>query len=125
MADSILDNLITSCLKLSPIERANVLESSKELEIAYATAAGQGSSNVPNAEDDVDYHYVCFVKAANGYLYELDGDLKGPVNRNILLSQDEDSLIQPALDAVRDYIANENGGDPNFSLLALVNNTSG
>jgi len=68
---------------------------------------------------------VCFVKGASGYLYELDGDLKGPVNRNIVLSQDEDGLFQPGLDAVRDYIRRENEGDPNFSLLALVNTAGG
>ena len=107
------------------MERASVLESSRELENAHATAAHQGSSSVPNAEDEVDHHYVCFVKGANGNLYELDGDLKGPVDRKILLSQDEDALIQPGLDAIRDYIVRENGGDSNFSLLALVNQPSG
>ena len=37
------------------------------------------------AEDEVDFHYVCFVKSSKtGHLYELGGDRKGPVDHGIL-----------------------------------------
>lgn len=81
----------------------------------------QGQSAVPeNAEDDVDYHYICFVKSqSTGHLYELDGDRKGPVDLGFL-PPDEDLLGSSVLRVVKDFIARENGQNPNFSLMALV-----
>jgi ubiquitin carboxyl-terminal hydrolase L3 len=69
-------NLLKSCIRLPPQERALVLEGSEELEHMYKIAAEQGDSRVPdNAEDEVDFHYVCFVKShKSGRLYELVSD---------------------------------------------------
>ena len=76
---------------------------------------------MPNAEDEVDFHYICFVRGKDGqFLYELDGDLKGPVCRGPLATQEADSLFEIGLNAVREYIQQENRGDPKFSLMALV-----
>ena len=121
MANSTLAKLLDSCLPLPPILRARVLEDSKELESAYKHSALQGDSNVPeNAEDEVDFHYVCFVKShKDGHLYEMDGDRKGPVNRGALALED-DLLSTSALKAVRRFIHRERNDTSNFGLLALV-----
>lgn len=52
----------------------------------YKTVALQGDSEVrANPEDEVDFHYVCFVKShRNDHLYELDGNRKGPVDWGLL-----------------------------------------
>ncbi|KAL8911315.1 MAG: hypothetical protein Q9171_003480 [Xanthocarpia ochracea] len=118
--ESLLDKLLKSANQ-NPAEGTHFLENSKQLEETYAAAANQGSSSVPNAEDEVDFHYVCFVRGKDGqFLYELDGDLKGPVRRGPLATQEADSLFEAGLNAVREYIQQENGGDPKFSLMALV-----
>lgn len=117
---STLANLLTSCVPLTPIGRSKILESSEAVEEAYKEVALQGDSEVPaNAEDEVDYHYVCFVKShRNNHLYELDGDRKGPIDRGIL-GADEDVMSHDGLNVIREYLQRENGENPNFSLLAL------
>ncbi len=115
--------LIEACSSLPPNQRCSVLENSAELEDAYATVARKGSSQVPDsAEDEVDFHYVCLVRSrGNGRLYELDGDRPGPVDRGPVVGPGED-LLAPgagAVDVVRAYIEHE-GGNANFSLMALV-----
>jgi ubiquitin carboxyl-terminal hydrolase L3 len=73
---STLDNLLKTCIPLDPKARALALEDSADLERAHTAAATQGDSAVPeNAEDEVYFHYVCFVKShKDGQLYEMDGD---------------------------------------------------
>lgn len=87
----------------------------------YAAVATQGTSRVPdNAEDEVDFHYVCFVKSrSNGRLYELDGDRKGPIDRGLVLGPDEDVLAPGGLNVIREYMERERG-NTNFNLMALV-----
>ena len=73
-----------------------------------------------NAEDEVDFHYVCFVEPSKtGHLYELDGDRKGPVDHGIL-GMGEEILDGGALSIIQTFMGRENGQNVNFSLLALV-----
>ena len=73
-----------------------------------------------NAEDEVDFRYVCFVKSfRSGHLHEMDGDRKGPVDHGILGSG-EDILNDCGLKAIKKFIRREEGTNVNFSLLALV-----
>lgn len=120
--NSPLANLLADCVSLTPDHRALALEASQELESAHAEAAMQGDSTVPdNAEDEVDFHYVCFVKShKNGHLYQMDGDRKGPIDRGSLLAPEEDVLAEGGLSVIREFIRREKGGNPQFSLLALV-----
>lgn len=120
--NSSLANLLADCVSLAPNHRALALEASKELKSAHAKTAMQEDSTVPdNAEDEVDFHYVCFVKShKNGHLYQMDGDRKGPIDRGLLLGPEEDILAEGGLSVIREFIRREKGGNPQFSLLALV-----
>ncbi len=106
---------------MPPDERFSVLEDSAELEEAYAKVALQGTSRVPDsAEEEVYFHYVCFVKShINGRLVELDGDRKGPVEIGSVLGPDEDVLAPGGVSVIREYMERERG-NANFSLMALV-----
>ncbi|KAI0172799.1 ubiquitin carboxyl-terminal hydrolase, family 1 [Hypoxylon sp. FL1284] len=118
---SILAKIINS----SPVSsRLELLENSAEVETAYAAAAGQGSSEAPaNPEDEVDLHYICFVKSRkDGHLYELDGDRNGPVSKGSVRGPEDDVLSPGGLNVVRGYI-NDQEGNLNFSLMALVQKT--
>ncbi|KAL8784587.1 MAG: hypothetical protein Q9195_008988 [Heterodermia aff. obscurata] len=102
------DNVI--CLLLSP-----------DLKDKYLKAAQDGDSTVPeNAADEVDFHYTCFVKS-NGHLYELNGDLSGPVDLG-RLNEDEDVLSGAGLGHINRFM--QANGDPSsnigFSMLALA-----
>ena len=66
---------------------------------------------------------MCFVKSAEGNLWELDGRRKGPLNRGAL-PEEEDVLGPTALEkGVRAFLRREEragGGDLRFSLITLA-----
>ena len=122
--DSELDNLIKQAVPLNPTQRAELVEATDELEIAHQEAAATGDTAAPNATDNVDLHYVCFVKSGrSGHLFEMDGSRKGPLDRGAL-GADEDVLSAKALElGVRAFLKREEaagGGDLRFSLIALA-----
>ncbi|KAI4244564.1 MAG: hypothetical protein LQ352_006783 [Teloschistes flavicans] len=117
--ESDLAKLIHDALPLDPASRAKLLETSPAIARAHASAAAQGDTAAPNAEDNVDLHFVAFVKSAKNNLWELDGGRKGPLNRG-QLSDADDALSEEALDlGVRKFLKRE-GGDMRFSLVALA-----
>jgi len=85
----------------------------------------EGQSSPPDAEDNIDLHYVCFVKDEKNNLWEMDGRRKGPLNRGPL-GPDEDVLSEKALDlGVRKFLKREEeagGGELRFSLITLAPN---
>lgn len=115
--------LVQDAIPLNPAKRADLLYESEALESAHQSAAGDGDTSAPAAEDNVDLHYVCFVKSANEDLWELDGRRKGPLNRG-KLSEYEDVLSERALDlGPRSFLKRESeagGGDLRFSLITLA-----
>lgn len=122
--DSTLAEILQKAEPLTPKSRALSLEDSEDLEKAHAAAAQKGDSAVPeDPEDEVDYHYICFVKSnKNGHLYQLDGDRKGPVDLEIPLAEGEDLMEKKVLDVLRGFIYGEDGDNQNFSLMALAPN---
>lgn len=64
-------------MPLGPVDRAELLYNSQALENAHQSAAAGGDTAAPDAEDNIDLHYVCFVKDGKGNLWELDGRRKG------------------------------------------------
>ncbi len=107
----------------SSSDREALLNSSAHLDTIYEKAALRGATMPPPAQDEVDLHYVCFIKSPNGSVYEMDGDTSGPVKTDIKLNHDEDMLQVSALECVKQCIARDNM-DGKFSLLALVRGSS-
>ncbi|KAF8421235.1 hypothetical protein EV426DRAFT_633814 [Tirmania nivea] len=119
-SDTELAKLLAYAIPLKPAERADLVESSDALGSAHQSAATEGSSEVPDAEADVNLHYICFVKSSkNNHLYELDGGRKGPLDRGVLGPAD-DVLSEKALAVVRRFIEREGGENLNFSMVALA-----
>lgn len=110
-------------IPLNPINRANLLYNSQGIESAMLEAGSKGDSVAPAAEDEVELHYVCFVKSDDNHLWEMDGRRKGPLNRG-QLSPSDDMLSEQALESgVRNFLNREReagGGDLRFSLIALA-----
>lgn len=109
----------------TPEQLSEALESSDEIETIYDSVARQGTSRVPDsAEDEVDFHYICFVKSRKeSHLYELDGDRRGPIDRGKTLKPDDDLLSETVLGVIREYI-NGGQGAIGFGLMALVDKSS-
>ena len=118
-----LDKLVKKAVTLEPKARAELLEDTEALETASQAAATSGDSAVPDANDSVDLHYVCFVKGKNGNLWEMDGRRKGPLDRGELAAED-DVLSEAALNkGVRAFLKREEeagGGELRFSLITLA-----
>ncbi|KAJ2514706.1 ubiquitinyl hydrolase 1 [Coemansia sp. RSA 1939] len=98
---------------LSPEDKAKELEQSKEMEEAHRSGASEDQSAAPEADADVDYHYVALT-IVDGDLYEIDGGLSVPINHG------------PATDVLRDgvrvakrRIAAMEDKNIGFSLIAL------
>ncbi|EAT91559.2 hypothetical protein SNOG_00064 [Parastagonospora nodorum SN15] len=118
--DSIIATIKRIAETLNTEECALALEADSALEKAYAQVARIGDTEAPaNAQDEVEYHYICFVKShENGHVYQLDGDRQQPVDLGAM-AVDEDVLSDKCLDVIRSMIASEEG-NMNFSLMALV-----
>jgi len=100
-----------------------LLEASADLEKKYQEAALRGNTSPSSAQDEVDLHYICFIKSSNELIYEMDGDAKGSIKTNVTLNGNEDILEAWALECVKQCIARENA-EGKFSLLALVQDSS-
>lgn len=118
--DSALDKLLKEALPLDPAARSRLLETSQDLARAHHTAASQGDTVAPQATDDVDLHYVCFVKGDDGKtLWELDGRRKGPLARGELAA-DEDVLSEKALLLGPRRFVEAGGQDIRFNAVVLA-----
>ena len=116
---SALDQLLKQVIPLSPTERAEVLYRSPELEAAHGAAAELGDTPQVT-EEHCGNHYICFVKADDGHLWELNGGMKGPVDRGAL-TDDEDALSERALQlGVRSFMRHASSHDLDFSMVAIA-----
>lgn len=108
---------------MNPDERTQKLETSTELEQIYSEAARMGETDVSDdPEDEIDFHFVCFVKGNEGTaVVELDGDRPGPVQRGQLASPNEDLLTESCRRLIREYIDQRSGGNNiAFNLMVLT-----
>jgi len=115
-----LENLLHKAVPLKPEARAQLLYDSAALEAAHMSAATTGDTCAPSSSANVPYHYVCFVKADNDHLYELNGGMKGPVDRG-LLGSDEDALSAKALLlGVGSFLEEAGDAHIGFSIVAMA-----
>jgi len=121
-AGSDLETLLKEALPLDPIKRAELLYQSSSLEAAHATAAAGGDTTAPDANADIDLHFVAFVKDKENNLWELDGGRKGPLNRG-KLGAEEDVLSEQGQElGVKAFLRREEeagGGELRFSVIML------
>ncbi|KAF1927083.1 cysteine proteinase [Didymella exigua CBS 183.55] len=124
VSGSTLDQIRKHALPKGMVERAKVLEDSDAFEKAHAEAARMGDTEAPTTTDEyhLGQHFVSFVKAKDGRLWELEGGRKGPLDRGAL-KDDEDVLSPAALEKGLGRlmrIESEKGGDLRFSAIALA-----
>jgi len=122
--ESTLDQVRKEAIPKGIVERAKVLEASEAFEKAHRDAAKRGDTQEIPISDHNGQHFVAFVKAKDGHLWELEDNRKGPLDRGTL-REDEDVLSPAALEKgigrlMR--IESEKGGDLRFSAIALAPN---
>lgn len=120
-----LEKLRADAIPLTMADRAQMLYDSQEFEDAHQSVATLGDTEAPALRQDykLGQHFVAFVKADDGHLWELEGSRKGPLDRG-LLGDDEDLLSPRALDLGLRRVMNietaGGGSDLRFSCIALA-----
>lgn len=114
-----LDLLLKNAVPLGREDRSRLLETNAALAKAHAFAAQRGDTTAPSATDEVELHYVCFVKTEDDILWELDGRRKGPISRG-KLSPEEDVLSDNALKWGPLAFLGRESADLRFSCVALA-----
>ncbi len=116
-----LDNVIDSCWLIGPSDRPKVIDESDQIRVAYAHAAQQGSTRAPDANEEVECHYVCFTKASGNALWVLDGDRNGPLESVETSRLDGDILEGAGLELIQIFIEDCSSNDSaNVGIMALV-----
>jgi hypothetical protein len=64
---------VNDAIPLNPLQRADLLYESQALESAHQSAAAEGDTAAPSADEKVDLHFVCFIKSEKNHLWEMDG----------------------------------------------------
>ena len=119
------DHIRQAAIPLKMSERAQMLYDSEAFEAAHKSVANLGDTAVPMPEDKLHsgQHFVSFVKASDGHLWELEGSRKGPIDRGAL-AEDEDVLSPRALELgikrVIKLVQDAGIGDLRFSCTALA-----
>jgi ubiquitin carboxyl-terminal hydrolase L3 len=118
------NSLFARLLALPPLERPAFAARSEEVDAAYATASKLcDSADWPDPSLHPDYGYVCFVKSKSGWLWEMDGERKGPARREKLAPGEDDLLGETVFGRIRKYMDDDK--DVRFSLMALVDEGDG
>ncbi|KAL2041899.1 hypothetical protein N7G274_005086 [Stereocaulon virgatum] len=120
--DGVLDKFLKEAVPLKQTERAQLLYDSEPIEAAHASAAQLGDTKPPPRDEENGFHFITFVKGDDGHLWELNGGMKGPVDRGVL-SEGEDALSEKALAlGVKTFLGKDvmGDGDYGFSLVALA-----
>lgn len=112
-----LASLLEEAKPLDPYGRAELLINSPSLAAAHKEAAEAGETEAPDAETEVDHHYIAFVRGADNGVYEMDGSRTG--ERKIVETVGEDLL---ASEEVRTTVGEimKATGSVHCGLLALV-----
>lgn len=117
---SIIENLRNQLLQLkSPMERAKILEQNHQIESLHASFAVQGSTEAPQADADVDLHFVAFIRSPSGLICELDGRQQGPSVFQSSTPTSREQFFAACCDIIQEkYIGNTE--DIQVSAMALV-----
>jgi ubiquitin carboxyl-terminal hydrolase L3 len=121
---STLEKIRADALDRSTMDRAQMLYDNQEFEDAHASVAAMGDTKPPSPDaGHLGQHFVAFVRGKDGHLWELEGSRKGPIDRGVLLG-DEDVLSSRALamglKRVIKVEQDAGGDDLRFSCIALA-----
>lgn len=125
--DFIIDNSILNKTFLSQLD-ANLtteqienlietLESNINLDENFGN---QGQTEAPNADSDIDLHFITFIKGRDNHLYELDGRRKGPVDLGLSIEDKHILNDSKLIEKIQFYMNNtDEANKNNFALMAV------
>ncbi|PSS03529.1 ubiquitin carboxyl-terminal hydrolase [Coniella lustricola] len=92
-----LEKIRTDAIPLKIAERAQMLYDCQPFEAAHAAVAPLGDTTALDPALQNGLHFVSFVKAEDGHLWELEGSRKCPIDRGVL-ENNEDVLSPRAIE---------------------------
>lgn len=116
---SLLDKLLQDAIPCKPVQRAEVLYNSSELEHAHMAAALKGDSRAPQSDEGVGFHFLAFVKGTDGHLYEMNGGWDGPLDHG-KLPEGDDLMSEKALEMGVGRYMKMADGSIEYSMVALA-----
>ncbi|XP_067122785.1 ubiquitin carboxyl-terminal hydrolase isozyme L3-like [Centruroides vittatus] len=113
--ESVLKRFIDQTRDLPPEERGQELEKFDDIVALHEASAQEGQTEAPDAEEDVNLHFVTFV-CIDGNLYELDGRKSVPINHG---SCSDETLLEDASKVCKSFMERD-PENVNFTVLALT-----
>eukprot|EP00127_Corallochytrium_limacisporum_P002656 Clim_evm92s134 gene=Clim_evmTU92s134 len=98
-------------------ERGDLLMADDELDKAHGEAGSEGQTSAPEAEEEVNLHFVTF-SCVDGSIYELDGRKPFPINHG---PSSRETFLNDAVEVIRKFIARDSDV-PTFAITALTAN---
>jgi len=114
---SSLQSFLSATARLSPEQRAEILEKEGTIGVAHGEYAQEGQTAAPSLESSVDLHFVAFVNV-DGNLYELDGRKNCPLNHG---PSAPNSFLKDACKICQEYM-DRDPGEMRFTVVALAEN---
>ncbi|KAI8091373.1 uncharacterized protein B0P05DRAFT_527191 [Gilbertella persicaria] len=105
-------DIIEKAKGMSVEKRVDLLENCAELATVHESAASQGQTEAPDKDDDIDLHFICFVKVGD-HLYEMDGRKSFPIYHGKCTN-----LVEGAVEVMQQFMARD-PEESNFSAIAL------
>lgn len=105
---------LNSTKSMTPEERAEHLKADDSMKVAHQESAQEGQTETPDADEDVDLHFIAFVEK-DGSLYELDGGKEGPINHG---PTTRDNFLEDTSKVITKLFA-VNPEDVRFNLIGL------
>lgn len=110
-----LMKFVTDTITMDFQKRGEALVNAKIIEQAHHSIATEGQTDAPSADDNVEYHFICFVQR-DGALYELDGAKKYPINHG---ASSEETFLSDAAKVIKANFFDKADGDMHFSVITL------
>lgn len=120
--DLILNQILLRNLTpdLSTEETSKLVQQLEQVIQLDANFGLKGQTDAPEADDDVQFHFVTYIRGTDGQIYELDGRRDGPVALGSS-SSDKDLLTDSTVaERVQFYInQTEDQGKDKFAVMAI------
>jgi ubiquitin carboxyl-terminal hydrolase L3 len=109
----VFGQFIKSIKGKNPNEIAHLLENDTSLATIHEKSSLQGQTEAPDAEEDVNLHFVCFVEK-NGHFYEMDGRNPFPIHHGPCID-----LLSDSAKVIQKYMA-LSPNEINFTVMAFA-----
>eukprot|EP00042_Codosiga_hollandica_P030471 m.177138 g.177138 ORF g.177138 m.177138 type:complete len:260 (+) comp53366_c0_seq3:1287-2066(+) len=112
-----LAQFLEKARRVSPDERAALLEQSEEIAQAHEESAHEGQTEAPEPEELVNLHFIAFTNH-QGQLLQLDGCRQGPISHG---PTNQETFLRDVAQIAKEFMARD-PEEMRFTVIALASN---